>query len=620
MVVAGWRQIKEKVLKRIWDREAGRVGRVAGWLLVGTLLLGLGGGSLAAESVSKGAPVRAELQILTPEVTPNSLFSVAIDVDVAPGWHMGPIGDPDDDPNALSMNWQLPEGFALTHLTGPQPEEHGQGDLSWRGYVDHVRLIAEIRSPAQLTSDRVPIAAEMDWVACGQHCVPGTSHLQLDLPARKQAIVGQTVAGAIAAAQPQASSSMGMEFLGWVGLAFLGGLLLNLMPCVLPVLSLKAVQLMQLAREGRRSVVIHTLAYAVGVVGSFMALGLVFIAFKSAGVALGWGFQLQSPLFVAGLSGLLLLLGMSLMGVFELGTSLSRLGDGTPRKRGLIGSLLSGALTTLVATPCTGPFLGSAMAFGMTLSALGQLAIMFAMSLGLVFPFLVFIPFPGVLSKLPKPGPWMERLKQAMGVLLLLSAGWLTWVFAALTEPTAFGWWLGGLLTLAAAAWVYGRLQWVSVEKRSRLFTGLLPVLALTTGICVWQSAQTNEAVAIVAQEHHYSRQRADAVLAQGQSVLVDFTARWCLLCQANKPVLHSEEVQQLLAEREVAFMEADLTRRQPELMQELASLGREGVPAYVLLSPGRAPQFLPEVLTADAIREALSDVPLAQIDREGAQ
>jgi thiol:disulfide interchange protein len=599
----------------------GRIrGRVAGILLMGALSLGLGSGSLAGEGVSKSAPVRAELQILTPEVTPDSLFSVAIDVDVAPGWHMGPIGDPEEDPNALFMNWQLPEGFALMHLSGPKPEEHGQGDLSWRGYVDHVRLIAEIHSPAQLTSDRVAIAAEMDWVACGQQCVPGTSHLQLDLPARKQAMIGQSLAGAVAAAQPTAPSSTHMEFLGWIGLAFLGGLLLNLMPCVLPVLSLKAVQLMQLAREGRRSVVVHTLAYAVGVVGSFMGLGLVFIAFKSAGVALGWGFQLQSPLFVAGLSGLMLLLGMSLVGVFELGTGLSRLGDGAPRKRGLIGSLLSGALTTLVATPCTGPFLGSAMAFGMTLSAAGQLTIMLAMAFGLVLPFLLLIPFPGLLHRLPKPGPWMERLKQGMGVLLLLSAGWLTWVFAALTDTVAFSWWLIGLVVLAIAAWIYGRLQWVSLEKRPRHLVGLLPVLALTTGVCLWQSSEIHETVAVVAKEHHYSRQRADAVLARGQSVLVDFTARWCLLCQANKPVLHSEEVQRMLAERDVTFMEADLTRRQPELMRELAALGREGVPAYVLLSPGRAPHFLPEVLTEDSIREALSDVPLAQIRREGAQ
>jgi thiol:disulfide interchange protein len=584
-------------------------------LIIGLpLMLGATPGGIRGSA--KPAPVQAELQLITPEVVPDETFSVAIDLQVNPGWHMGPLGDPDEDPNALTLQWTLPEGFVLTHLSGPQPDEHGVGELAWRGYVDHVRLIAEIRAPAQIMADRVALQAEMDWVACGTSCIPGSSHLQIDLPARKQAIIEQSLAGAVAAAPAQPAHSSIVEFLGWAGLAFLGGLLLNLMPCVLPVLSLKAMQLMQLAREGRRKIVASTIAYALGVVGSFLALGAVFVLFKSAGIALGWGFQLQSPLFVGALCALLVLLGMSLTGVFELGTSLSRLSSGKPKRSGWVGSFLSGALTTLVATPCTGPFLGSAMAFGMTLPILGQFGILLAMAMGLVAPFLLFIPFPGLLERLPKPGPWMEWLKKGMGLLVLGSAAWLLWVFAALTGGAAWIWWSAGLASLVGAVLLYGRMQWRAAggSTGQRLVMGLL---LGAMGGSFWQAIEQDAAQQIVCQQedldHRYSKAKAEQLLAQGKPILVDFTARWCLLCQANKPVLHSQEVQDLLREREVEFLEADVTRRQPELMQQLADWGREGVPAYVLLAPGQSPQFLPEVLTADAIRAGVEQISLPQ-------
>jgi thiol:disulfide interchange protein len=597
---------------KLWSSKT-VLGWVASAMMSACLVFAGSAGLMRLESApaAKTLPVEASLHLVTPEVSPDQEFLVAIDIDVKPGWHMGPIGDPNEDPNALAIQWVLPEGFALKHLSGPNPVEHHQGELSWRGYVDHVQLIAALQTPKEIQVERVSISAEMDWVACGTSCIPGSSALSIEAPARKQLLVEQTLAGAIAAPEPFIPSEV-TQLLSWLGLAFLGGVLLNLMPCVLPVLSLKAVQLVHLAREGRKKVIGATLAYAAGVISSFLALGLVFILFKGAGTALGWGFQLQSPAFVGGLSALLLLLSLSMMGFFEMGTSVSRLGDGTPRKHGLMGSFLSGILTTLVATPCTGPFLGSALAFGMTLSAWGQMAIMSAMALGLVSPFLLLVPFPGLLSCLPKPGRWMEKFKIAMGVLLAASAGWLVWIFAALTDDFAWVWWCFGLAIMSAAAWWYGRFQWVSPAARSRFWRQGLLSLSLVTVACFWQGVQTGvvEHVQLSLGEKQYSREKADQLLGQGRSVLVDFTARWCLLCQANKPVLHSEEVQSLLEAHQVAFLEADLTRRSPELMQELARLGREGVPAYVLLTPGKAPLFLPEVITADTIREVVAQIP----------
>ena len=385
-------------------------------------------------------------------------------------------------------------------------------------------------------------------------------------------------------------------------LAFLGGVLLNAMPCVFPVLALKAYGFARTVHADNGSVRAHALAYTGGILASLLALAGAVLALRAAGHAVGWGFQFQEPLFVAVLCGVVLLFALNLLGVFELtppshGTeSLVAAVDHT---HGPLRSVGEGVLAVVLATPCSAPLLGTAVGFAFAASAPVVLAVFAAVGLGLAAPFCALVLVPGLRTRLPRPGAWMERGKQLLGFALLGTGVWLVGILGSLAGVDGMVRLLAFLVVVALAAWSWG--AW----RRSPVLVGGL-VLVLVAG---WGTLRFTTAPAAMAGREAWSDEAVARILAQGRPVLVDFTADWCLSCKFNeRTVLAAEQVQSALARTRTQLLVADWTRRDPAIARRLAAHGRAGVPMYLVYSPARPdqPEVLPELLTLDTVVSAL--------------
>jgi thiol:disulfide interchange protein DsbD len=404
-----------------------------------------------------------------------------------------------------------------------------------------------------------------------------------------------------------------------LGAAFLGGLILNLMPCVLPVLSLKVFSLIRHAGENPGTAWKQGVAFTVGVVISFWVLAGLLIALRAAGNHLGWGFQMQSPGFVLALIFLFFLLGLNLFGVFELGTSLVGL-DAKASGRvgsGLTSSFLNGALATLAATPCTAPFMGSSVGFAAEQPPFVALLVFTALALGMAAPYLLLTIFPAALRFVPKPGAWMETVRQIMGFLLLATVIFLIYVFGALVGSEQIPALLAVLLVAGLAAWIYGRWAGPGNAATVRLIALVLTLVALDYAIC--RGVELSHAMpATTTQESSdgwqpWTPAAVDQALAQNKPVFVDFTAAWCLSCKVNEQVaLETDAVRQAFAQKKVALFRADWTHSDPTISAVLEKYHRDGVPLYLLYSPAAkdSPQILPEVLTPGTVLEALRKLP----------
>jgi thiol:disulfide interchange protein len=414
----------------------------------------------------------------------------------------------------------------------------------------------------------------------------------------------------VAAPARAAGSNAGGETLGLsaaLGLAFVGGLILNLMPCVLPVLSLKVLSFVRHAsHEGGRTWQ-HGVAFTVGVVLSFLAMAGLLLVLRAGGQQIGWGFQLQSPRFVAGLASLFFLIGLNLFGVFEVGTSLMRAAEITARRTGLLASFGDGALATIVATPCTAPFMGSALGFALAQPAYVSLVVFTALGLGMAAPYLVLSMSPKLLRFVPKPGAWMETFKQLMGFFMMGTVVVLVWVFGRQTGADAVAFLLTGLVILGMAGWIYGRSALASTgRRRLAVATAAAVGLAgLALGVTAGAPAK-DDTIAWVP----FSQEAVDAARAAGRPVFIDFTAAWCLSCQVNERVaLRPAEVGDRFQRYNIAAFKADLTIEDERLTAALESYGRSSIPLYVLYAPGSSsPRLLPVTLTPDIVLDALDE------------
>jgi thiol:disulfide interchange protein DsbD len=409
--------------------------------------------------------------------------------------------------------------------------------------------------------------------------------------------------------------------------AFLGGLLLNLMPCVFPVLFLKGLALVHSGHKQLHKMRAHGLVYTAGILVSFWALVALLLGLRAAGATLGWGFQFQSPIFLLVLAGLLFFFGLSLAGQFEIGLTLTSAGgalvtENGAAKQGYAGSFFTGVLAVVVATPCTAPFMGAAIGYALAQPAAVTFAIFTALALGLAAPYLALTLHPAWTRQLPKPGAWMELLKQAVSVPIFATVIWLAWVVAQAYGAALLGALLGLLLLLAVAGWFLGRWpaqRWATLVAVLLLLTVLAACIAAPRELAMTPA----NASAQISSEGSAPRSgawqlwSADAVqhaLAAGQPVFVDFTASWCLSCQVNERVALSQpEVMQAFGARNVALFKADWTREDPAITQALTALGRSGVPVYALYSPGENnPRLLAQVLTPGIVLDAIAKLPPA--------
>jgi thiol:disulfide interchange protein len=416
-----------------------------------------------------------------------------------------------------------------------------------------------------------------------------------------------------------------VKFEGGLGMAlifaFIGGMILNLMPCVLPVISLKIFSFVKMAGQNRSLTLKHGLAFASGVIVSFWVLASALLMLKVYGHSVGWGFQLQEPIFVGILAAIMLMLGLSLFGVFEFGNSLTSLAgkaQGSAKAEGLTSSFLSGILATAVATPCTGPFLGSAVGFAFTVPAFQALLVFTVLGIGMSFPYVLLAAFPNLLRYLPKPGPWMITFKEIMGFLMLATVLWLVWVFGAQTTSFAVLILLAAFFSLSVGCWIYGKWGSPVKSRLSRTISSIIAILCVATaGYAIFISSQAvaidnqQETTQVSTSWEKFSPTKVIDLQKQGRPVLVDFTAKWCLICQVNHLVLSSSDVDSKLAEMGAVKMKADWTKNDPEITEELRKYGRNSVPLYLLYSgkPNEPPQILPQVLTPEIVKEYLESI-----------
>jgi len=405
-------------------------------------------------------------------------------------------------------------------------------------------------------------------------------------------------------------------------LALFGGLMLNLMPCVFPVLSIKAISLLNHANQGQLVTRLHGLAYTFGILLSFALLGGLLILLKAGGAQIGWGFQFQSPLFVLAVAYLMFAVGLSLSGVFTIGGSVAGIGSSLAEKPGYLGSFFTGVLATVVATPCTAPFMGAALGFALAQPAWVLLSVFISLGLGLALPYLLLSTWPLLQRWLPRPGIWMERVKQVLAFPMYLAAVWLVWVLAQQASANAVAVALGGMVAIAFAAWVYDSTR--ASQSRTRYGGAVIAIIALVGALAGGYAgiqaspAGTSGAVADVQDRdwQPYSAATLQSLLSEGKPVFLNLTAAWCITCLANERVaLSDSKVKAAFKDSGITYLKGDWTNQDSQITALLKEFGRGGVPLYVAYPVSRPgaqatkPVILPQILTPEIVLEVVSQI-----------
>lgn len=721
LVVKGKRLLVSEVKKAV-------TGTLAGVLAV--LLFALAPDFASAQVKPRDPLVEVTIVSEMSVVAPGETVWIAMHQDIYPGWHTYWL-NAGDAGAAPTLDWHLPQGYAVGDLNFPPPERIPYVDLMNFGYSDEVVLPMQLSIPdTAMPGEVVTLEADAHWLVCEEICIPedgkvslririgpanvrdetwgpiidrtranfpgpapfetdfALSESTLDLllksaelavafksgtvqeaaffPRQEGLIVNaaeqnfivtdeglrltlprdyatddfQTITGLFVFTQDLADGTITNSFSfegrrvsalapfaaqasGFVAmmealvLAFLGGILLNIMPCVFPVLFIKALAFMKHKETDAAKLRLEGLSYTSGVVLSFALLGGALLALRAGGEVIGWGFQLQNPAIVGGLAFLLFAVGLSLSGVFSIGGSLVGAGSQLTERTGQWGSFFTGVLATLVATPCTAPFMGAAMGFALTQSAVTALLVFIVLGAGMAAPFLLLAFFPALAARLPKPGQWMERVKQVLAFPMYAAAAWLTWVFALQTQPNALFALLLGFVLVGFGLWVFEATRgakgaWAHMGKGAALLSLLAAVIFLTQ---IKAPALDAEATPIgvsvtdgLAYEP-YSEARVEALTSEGNPVFVNFTAAWCISCLANETmVFRSDDVRELFEANGITYLKADWTNRDANITKALAKFGRAGVPLYLYYSgePGAEPEILPQILTVGIMLEAL--------------
>jgi len=599
-------------------------GRLAAAALLAALALPA---PLAAAQDARREKARLELAADRTAHDPGTTARIAAVVEIEPGWHV--------QAHVPTYDWLIPTVLTVAAPTGwgaaeiaypePQPYKFGFAEEPLAVYEGRIVLIADLPVPAD-AAGAAPVEVRLRYQACDdKSCLPPvttTASLELTIGpggAEQHAEVfagGARTEGHASAAAVPAPGGPRAPLAGMLLLALLGGLILNAMPCVLPILSLKVFGLVRAASQTSAHVRAGALATAAGILISFWALAGAAVGAKSAGAAVGWGIQFQQPGFVAFLALVVLFFTLNLWGLFEIQLP-SRLMSAAERRgggEGLGGHFASGLFATLMATPCSAPFLGTALSFALAQSAGTIFAIFTAVGVGLALPYLALAAAPGAARFLPRPGAWMDTLRGAMGFLLAGAVVWLLYVLSAQIAPERLAFFQVGLLAVSLALWFAHRAEAGSHGRRAGWALALLVAagaIVLTARAPRGESrAAAEPASASEIPWQPFDRAEAERLAEEeGRLVFLDITADWCVTCKVNeKLVLHTPEVVAAFEEHGVVPMKADWTNRDDGIARFLAEHGRYGIPFYLLYRPGREPHVFGELISKQGVIDVLAD------------
>ena len=398
--------------------------------------------------------------------------------------------------------------------------------------------------------------------------------------------------------------------------AFLGGLILNLMPCVFPVLSIKALSLVKLGKSEEKKARQHGLSYTAGILLSFGIIAGALIALKASGAQIGWGFHLQNPMIISLLIYLVFIIGLNLIGVFEFANPFANTGQKLTQSDGNKGAFFTGVLATLVATPCTAPFMAGAIGFALTQPAIISMTVFLSLGLGLAAPYLALCFSPALRHKLPKPGAWMEKFKELLAFPMFITAAWLTWVLAQQSNSTTVFCLLVSLTLIAFMFWLYKSIPAKGILRYiSKALIVISILFVISTLIIAPQERGTGNVSPVMVNEEAFTLQKLNDALAGDEGIFTDMTAAWCITCKVNERVaLKTDAVQSIFKEHNIQFMVGDWTNQDPEITKYLKSYGRSGVPLYVFYPPRDAstgerpePIVLPQILTPNLVVKTLN-------------
>lgn len=534
-----------------------------------------------------------KVEFLAPENHPKQNIPFVLVFELPDHAH---IYGPDDVDSPTILKWHLPKGMEIENIQWPQLQNFSLRSHNYKAYEGKVYICGAItvdNSASTKLSNR-DIKVDISYIVCDQLCTPEKTTQSLQL-------INQADWNKI----PKPCKSLNFftfNMLLMFVFAIIGGLLLNLMPCVLPILSLKVMTVTQHAHS--KKLKSSALFFTGGTILSFWALAGLLLAFRAAGHQVGWGFQLQSPTVVTALIFVFFGFSLNLFGLFEIGTSFTKIGSKANDSTSPLGSFFHGVLACIVATPCSAPFMGASVGFALTQGPLHGFVIFTGLAVGLSAPYLLVCLNPKVSKYLPKPGNWMVTFKTILGFGMAASVVWLMHVLAEQITVAEFLNVLVALLVLSVACWIYGTFATIEHSMIMRIFATIL-ALGLVVGAYIYATKPIDNVNSEKWQPYSVSLVEK---LRKESPVLIDFTAKWCITCQVNKRlVLNTKKAQKLFESKHVQLVKADWTNYDAEITKALEQYGRSSVPLYVLLFPDGTHKVLPELLTLNILKEALA-------------
>lgn len=612
------------------------------------MLLSLHTGFAAAQTPgvysAADSPVSVELLSDKSALVPGTTVNIAARFKIEKDWHIY-YKDPGETGRATTVELDLPEGYDVGDIKWQKPHEFTDFDMKSYGYKDGTVLIIPVKVPADANfagSGPVKIVADITWLSCKTTCVPGSAQIELTLPVTADAAQVKSLHPEVftsadppgQAQNPDASvfdrdfnleknASGLLGFLKYLAFAFIGGLILNLMPCVLPVVSMKIMSFVKEAGAEKSRVIKHGMVYAMGTVSTCLVLAMAVIGAQLAGYSVGWGFQFQQPLFLLAMATLVTIMSLGLFGVFMVNVNSGEKLQELSFRGGYTGSFFSGVVATILSTPCTAPFLGTAIGFAFAQPWWGIMLIFASIGAGLAFPYVLLSLNPAWQKYIPKPGAWMEHFKQGMGFLFLFSSVWLLYVLGQQVGADGL---IGALIFIIATsfgAWLIGTFADFNAGQRRKFFVWVLAAMVSLASLWffTWDAVvnptasriQTQGTTSTVAGNgiiwQTFSKAEVDQHLKNGKVVFLDFTAEWCQTCKLNeKTVLSGQTVGDKFKAADVQALKGDWTLNDPVITEVLRKFQRSGVPLYVVMSPHRpgSPIVLPELLTEKMVLDAI--------------